>query len=197
MRSVNVHIEEITLPRSLRAFEFLRQAGGGGQRVERVAGDDRVEADPDQRRRGDDRRAASRACALLVPGPAPQPVGAAQHPRVRAQQARRAPGARAPRRRGAGAAPRARSPTRSARCRRCPGSPGRRGSRRRSGSAAAAPRSRPRPVRSTAARAGRARRRRRRTRRSTPSTISRAPPSPKIEQNAPKAIASGCSVGPR
>ena len=30
-----------------------------------------------------------------------------------------------------------------------------------------------------------------------PSTISRAPPWPKIEQNAPKAIASGCSVGPR
>ena len=30
-----------------------------------------------------------------------------------------------------------------------------------------------------------------------PSTISRAPPWPKIEQNIPKAIASGCSVGAR
>ena len=81
---------------ALRAFQFLGQPGGRRQRVQRVAGDDRVERRPQQRRaRGQaaGTRAsaagsgrAGRPVAAQARPAAPQPVHAAQHPRVRAQQ---------------------------------------------------------------------------------------------------------------
>ena len=156
------------------------------QRVQRVAGDDRVERRPTRTRRDrGQRQIAAAACASLVPRRpgAPQPVDAAQHPRVRAQQPGGREQQRTPACRAAAVRPRARPPTRSARCRRCRGSPARRGSRRRSGSArssaATAPTTGPkhsRPSRYTPATSAT-------NEAIEPSTIRRAPPWPKIEQN--------------
>ena len=70
----------------LRAFQFGREARGGGQRVQRVAGDDRVDSDPDDRRDRRQREVAGARSSVGRPPGAPQPVDPAQHPRVRAQQ---------------------------------------------------------------------------------------------------------------
>ncbi len=78
----------------LRAFEFAREFGRLMQRVQGIAGDQRIEADPNRRReQGKGEVAHARAPVNRVGRAAwpraPQPVGAAEHPRVRTQQAGR------------------------------------------------------------------------------------------------------------
>ena len=162
---------------ALGAFEFLGQAGRRRQRVQRVAGDDRVEYEPQQRRARRQREigepsAARSAHRVRRPGsaaPASSTTASTRRsaPRRRGAADRPPPAAGTPAgRAGAVRAP-ARAPTGSGPGRRRRGSPGRPGSRRRSGSAAAAPRRPPPAGRRRAARRGRSRPPRPRRRRSS------------------------------
>ena len=183
---------------ALGAFEFRGQSGGRGQRVQRVAGDDRVHRPPTAAARSRaERQVAEAACGCSGAPRAPQPVGAAQHPRVGAQQPGRGE-------RTNTGVPR-RGPLDLER--------DRPHDQRHVGDVEVAlrgevldeeatehqqrRRAAPRRGRSTAARAGMCRRPARRTRRSSRAPSGAPRPARRSSRTCRRAIASGCSVGAR